>query len=382
MDGLFTSQGGIPSCHLDDYDFYKRYLARFSGVEVVARLFKRQDVTAKPVTGEGVTFRAFPGYRGPAEFLKHASAILPKIIRLSGEEGAFVLRIPSTLGLTLGVLLLLRGRPYGVEVIADPEDGYSYASLRSWSALVFRQIFVWGTRIITKNACMAAYVTASTLQKKYPNKERLREVSYTSLDLPDQAIIEYPRTIGAGATGRTRLLMVAAMQNYYKGHDIALHTLSLLIEKGLNVELVFLGDGPKRKGFESLSEELGLDKYVKFEGKRPSGEAVWKMMDDAHLLFHPSRQEGLPRVVIEAMARGLPCVASGVGGTHELLDEPQLVTDLRPSGYAKAIEHFLGNRTAWATASAENLQKARNYTVTTMSRNRLLFYNGLYKSTA
>jgi len=92
-----------------------------------------------------------------------------------------------------------------------------------------------------------------------------------------------------------------------KGLDTALNALGLL--KNHEWTLDVLGDGSQRKDLENLTEELGIDDRVTFWGFRDDAE---KFMSEAACLLFPSRQEGLPLTVNEALGVGLPVLASDI----------------------------------------------------------------------
>jgi glycosyltransferase involved in cell wall biosynthesis len=76
---------------------------------------------------------------------------------------------------------------------------------------------------------------------------------------------------------------------------------------------------------------------VEFRGALPVGEKVFAVLDASDLFVMPSRQEGLPRAMVEAMARALPCIGSAVGGIPELLDEEDMVVPDSPAALAARI---------------------------------------------
>src|SRR5439155_26719861 len=99
-------------------------------------------------------------------------------------------------------------------------------------------------------------------------------------------------------------------------------------QAGLDVTLDIVGDGRFRPELDRLAAELGIREQVCFRGQLPAGEPVRARLDAADLFVLPSRSEGLPRAMVEAMARALPCIGSNVGGILELL-APE---DLAPAG--------------------------------------------------
>jgi glycosyltransferase involved in cell wall biosynthesis len=167
-----------------------------------------------------------------------------------------------------------------------------------------------------------------------------------------------------------RLISVGSMEHLYKAQDILLQA----IAGTPNVHLTLVGDGRCRPALEAQTERLGLGQVVSFRGALPAGDAVRAELDRADLFVLPSRQEGLPRAMIEAMARGLACIGSSVGGIGELID-----TDcLAPAGNAAAlrakIAEFSGDPSRVARTAAANLERAREYHEDALRRRRNAFY--------
>lgn len=91
--------------------------------------------------------------------------------------------------------------------------------------------------------------------------------------------------------------------------------------QGAPLQLRLAGKGPMREGLEKLAGELGISECVHFLGPQDAGQiASW--MRAADVLCMSSHNEGLPNVVLESMASGLPVVATDVGGIHEIVDAP------------------------------------------------------------
>jgi glycosyltransferase involved in cell wall biosynthesis len=83
--------------------------------------------------------------------------------------------------------------------------------------------------------------------------------------------------------------------------------------------LVVIGDGPLREALRERVAAAGLAGAVEFRGEVPSGPHLWKAYADAHVFLHVSKTEGLPQVLLEAQAAGIPIVATEVGGVPEAL---------------------------------------------------------------
>jgi glycosyltransferase involved in cell wall biosynthesis len=127
-------------------------------------------------------------------------------------------------------------------------------------------------------------------------------------------------------------------ENEAKGVDYLLRAVALL--DGVRLEIV--GDGPLRADYERLAEELGIADRVDFEGFLPKPELAERMRR-ADLFALASRFENNPCVVLEALASGLPVVATRVGGLPELVDETSgiLTAPRDPEDIARGIRAAL-----------------------------------------
>lgn len=120
-----------------------------------------------------------------------------------------------------------------------------------------------------------------------------------------------------GLQGRRVMLFVGRLHSQ-KGLDWFLQQCPGLFRTLPDHDLVIVGDGPQRKSLESLAASLGIGSRVHFLGRR---DDVAQLMRRSEMLVLPSRWEGMPNVVLEAMAARLPVVCSRVSGASELLGE-------------------------------------------------------------
>ena len=112
-----------------------------------------------------------------------------------------------------------------------------------------------------------------------------------------------------------RLLSVGRLV-HQKGLDLAMSALAQL--KELEWQWCIAGDGPQINALRSLANEFGIQDRVIFPGWRSHAELV-ECYKASNLLLFPSRHEGMPNVVLEAMASGLPVIASRIAGNEELV---------------------------------------------------------------
>jgi len=123
----------------------------------------------------------------------------------------------------------------------------------------------------------------------------------------------------------------------------AFHILSKRLK---NLQLRIVGDGEMREELSKRINFLNLGSYVKILGYVPY-HSVKDQLSNASIFVLPSRSEGLPNVLLQAMAAGLPIVATRVGGIPSLIRDGEnglLVTADDPEELAEAIKKLLMNR--------------------------------------
>ncbi len=371
LDGRFGLHQGRPASHHLTYDrFWTRYLEVFSSVTVIGRLFDTEDNSAHPVEGPGVTFFPLRGYANPTEFFLNRRQITEEILRAVPADAAVIARVPSVSGTLLLQAMQRAGRPYAVEVVADPQDAFAPGAFSHRLRPVFRYWFPRQLRKQCAGAQAAAYVTADALQRRYPCP--FHAVGVSDVNIPVETLSPTPRQFSAG--GPRTLLSVGSMAQLYKSQDVLIDAVAQCISEGLELRLEFVGDGRHRDDLRLRAADLHLGGRVRFWGQLPAGEAIRERLDSADIFVLPSRQEGLPRAMVEAMARALPCIGSTVGGIPELLPEEDMVPPGDRQALARKIHEVATDPVRLSAMSARNLLLAGDYRADLLDEKRREFY--------
>jgi glycosyltransferase involved in cell wall biosynthesis len=170
-------------------------------------------------------------------------------------------------------------------------------------------------------------------------RERVRVVP-NGADPPDESA-EWPiarelrLSLGAGLL--KPLWVCAARLEEQKGHRVLLDAAALLRERNVEFLLALAGEGSLRGSLETMVAERGLANRVRFLGHV---ESIGPLLLAADLCVLPSLWEGLPLILLEAMARGRLVVASAVGGVPEALEDG-VHGRLVPPGDAAALARVL-----------------------------------------
>ena len=357
-----TPDGAYWTPTVHPYSFWTRYLTVFETVTVVARVTAVAEVErgALRADGDRVQFAALPSYVGPWQFLTHAASARRAALGAIGHSGAVILRVSSGAANLIHPRLRSTGRPFGVEVINDPYEMFSPGTQTTRLRPLLRWLFPRRLRAQCRGACAAAYVTAGALQRRYPPAAGVFGTHYGDGELPASAFRERPGPFGrVGAL--PRVVTVAPLGHLNKATDVLIDALALSREQGVDFRLDVVGDGRCRPVLEEQARRLGLTDRVFFAGNVPGVEAVREYLDRADLFALPSRHEGLPRAMIEAMARGLPCIGSDVGGIPELLAPEDMVARNDAAALGVAVRGMLGSAERMAASSRRNYARALEY---------------------
>ncbi|MCV9967815.1 glycosyltransferase [Pararhizobium sp. BT-229] len=157
--------------------------------------------------------------------------------------------------------------------------------------------------------------------------------------------------------GRVVMVTVARF-SVQKDHATLVRAMPEVLSRNPRAVLLLVGSGEERANVEALSTELNLNDAVRFLGHRSD---VADIMAIADLFVLPSRFEGLPLVVLEAMSLGVPVVATRIGGTIEALGETHayFAEPNDPSELARVVGNALSNPEGRAAAGATGLRRFR-----------------------
>lgn len=393
LDAPFRLANGEAHSPVQTYErFWRRYLDVFDSVLIIARAMKpdRLPDSCQVATGPGVKLADFPYYLGPYQFLRQRGRIRRAICEALRPDDACLLRVPGTIGTEVWKQLD-SGRPFGVEVVVDPWDTFAPGGVKSLARPLFRRIFTRNLKEQCRRATAASYVTEFALQERYPPGEEAYTTHYSSValdaasicsDVSDRlaAIAAIPARL-AGDGPPVRLGFIGSFSQAHKLQHVHIQALARCVSQGANVMLEMISDGQRLEAMKALAKRLGLVDRVVFRGRLPGGKPIFDAMDTFDLFLNATAAEGLPRVVIEAMGRGCPCVASDVNGHPELLDPPHLMPPGDPEALAETILRVLRDPKGMAEAVERNIRVAKTYTDEVLGPRRRRFYQELRRRT-
>jgi glycosyltransferase involved in cell wall biosynthesis len=358
---VWTDRGSFP---------WDRYLEIASRITVVSRMrpLRRGESTEKMVlasrpeidfvqvpnlaTLSGRLVRRRTARRQLSEVLSTSDGL---IARLPSEIGGLACRVAASLGLV-----------WAVELVTCPWDAiWNYGSLKG---RVFAPLAWWETRRLLRRAPFALYVTSEFLQRRYPPGRATVAVGVSDVEIepPGASVLEARLARIESSAERPVVFGTIAALLAFKGLDTAAAALraSGLSDAGAVVRVLGAGD-------PTPWEAEGMV----FDGTLPAGEPVRAWLDAIDVYIQPSRQEGLPRGMVEAMARGCPALGSTVGGIPELL-EPSCVHKPGDVAALAALMRRAADPAWQREQAARNAEVAAQYAPAVLDERRRAFWHG------
>lgn len=371
-DNNFFSSGQFP------YKVFKeRYLNYFDEL-VVASRGKKNTVNGQLNLSSGPNVRHFilPNLSNIKKRYKNKKKLKKDLEILIKESDSVVARMPSIYAYRAIKVARKQNKPFVVEVVGDVFS--SLWTHGSFLGKVLAPIYYIKYKRIIKQSSNLIYVTQSYLQEKYPYKYDANTINASNVDIsfvPEEVLLnKIDRIKIMDINKEINIGLIGSYSSKYKGIDTAIKAVKKLNDRGFNCNLVVLGDG-NNKWLKDLSKKLKVENNIIFTGSLPGGKKVFEWLDTMDLYIQPSLTEGLPRALIEAMSRGIPCVASSVGGIPELIEKRFIHTPKSEKDLTEKIEHLLENKEVMIEQAETNYCNAKNYTSEVLNARRKDFWN-------
>ncbi len=156
----------------------------------------------------------------------------------------------------------------------------------------------------------------------------------------------------------------------YKGQEYVIKAVSKLNKEGYNFEYCLAGGGDNSY-LRSVAEKYNVVDKIKFLGSLPHKD-VFKYLDSIDIYIQPSKQEGLPRALVEAMSRGCPALGSRTGGIPELLNKQLVFNNGAVSQICELLIKL--DKESLLAEAKRSFEKAKEYDKTVLDKKRSSFY--------
>ncbi len=263
-----------------------------------------------------------PGFKGVIDFIRKSIWILPNLIPLLSKEikqsNAVMVMHDDFLGLITLLQVRRQKKPHllflggnQVEVVRN-----KYTGLKRWGAIFLARLFekidqYWMDRGLT------VLVTGREMIERLSAPGRRIYPYFTSLILEEEIIFRKPRDISLNFVN----ILYAGFLTENKGVHILLQAFAKFREKyhATEAKLHIAGDGYFRPKLEEICQQLKITENVIFHGFIGDKEKLKQLFLNSDLFVLPSKSEGIPKVLLEAMAYGVPILTTNVGGIPDII---------------------------------------------------------------
>lgn len=360
-----------------------RYLMSFDEVRMAIRtkvVKSKTELGKYNIRVSNPRIEIFPVkfFQGPLQYLKAYLIIKKQLRKVCDGCQISILRLPSTTAFAVWERVFAKGLPYGTELVFDCYDAYCSSESKLYKYLWYR---LYKKQVKACNhASGIAPVTEHYLQQRYwSTKLDAINSHYSSIEMTNDFFLQ-PRTFPKKDFIDIIHVANQIQFNGRKGHNDLLLALKRLKEIGLKVRVTFIGED-YQNGIAQLTrmaESLDVADMIQFTGflKYCDMREVLRQSDIAVL---PTKAEGLPRVVIEAMAMGLPCLTTRVSGNPELVEEKFLFEYGDIDSIVQGIGKLCCNHELYCYTSQRNFNRSQEYKKDVLDSRRKDFYDSLIK---
>ncbi|HET6831305.1 MAG TPA: glycosyltransferase family 4 protein [Solirubrobacterales bacterium] len=319
--------------------FIARLASRFSRLAVFGRLDPSSSTRARYRLGSEVEFVPLPYYRtlgNPGEALRSLGTAMSRFWRGIADLDCVWLLGPNPFAVVFAVLAILRRKRI---VLGVRQDYPAYVRARYPDRPGIRAM----ARVIDLafRALARVYPVVAIgpqIAATYSRSPALLEIAVSLVEADE--IVSPKDASKRSYEGERRVLSVGRLEEE-KNPLLLAHALQILSANGQSWNLTVCGEGPMAGELESELDRLGVADRAELRGYVAQGDGLGHAYRDSHAFLHVSWTEGLPQVLLEAFAAGLPTVATDVGGIRQAVgDAVLLVPPGDPDAAADALSRI------------------------------------------
>jgi len=365
-------------------DYVRELSNHFSGADLIVPVYRGDPPEGSYVmSSDKIRIKPVATYENELGLLLKFPLIFLQIaFRIRGSEVVNI-RLPDMVGVAGWIWCRLYGIPNFVSVTSDMRQflknkystrtrGLVKKGLKAWIKLYL----FWENLIVSKEI---SFLQGRTLKERY--KDVGKSFLWISSSLRKEDILGEPKFI---TDSKELNLLCVSRITRAKGLSFLIKSLHELRDRGVEARLTLVGKA-ERDILDELftnAKKSGIEKYVEYKGLIPHGRELYACYDKADIFVLPSLWEGTPKVLLEAMARGIPIVASDVGGVSNVVVNGEngiIVPPGDPEEITSSVIELYQDKALRRRMSDKNREKARRYVLSDQVGNMMTILkdNGL-----
>lgn len=351
------------------HGLYERYSYLADEIVFLMRTDPLPEGESYNIVPDEIEVVGFKNFKTPRLYFKYKGAAEKTIAAEIAKADIAVLRDSTSSDIALKYVKK-KGIPYIHECVGCNWDSMWNHGLLG--KILAPHAFFKARRIIAE-APFVYYVTNEFLQRRYPTKGVSVGCSNVVIGKVPDEILE--KRIEKIKKHKDMIILgtAAALDVRYKGQEHVIQAIKGMEALGYRVEYRLAGGNRAHSTFlQDLAESEGVADKVNFMGSLSSSQMAG-FYDDLDVYIQPSKQEGLPRSVIEAMSRGCPVIGTKVAGIPELIQKENLFKKGSDKAIVEAFAHLM--KEDLASIATDNFNKAKEYTNDILTARREQFYD-------
>lgn len=380
--GVFINQAfynfnGCISTDLSFIRFIESFDEKFSGIKIFA---PARNISSSKKQGlysciDTVSLCPLPYYENVKDLIKNAHFILPRTIAKLKNEMKGVDRLwivgPHPLGILAGFYAKKFNIPSFLHIRGNILNDVTVRYNNSMIGKIYSKYMHWSNCFLSKR--MTALTVGSELYSLY--KDEAKKISWISPSLIDDHDLETTQKIMEQRQAEDKnyitLLFVGRVEPE-KGLDYLFTALKDLNTNSNNrYKLVIVGGAQrgsegKEAEIRQLAKRMDIEKYITWKGYVPYGDEIKKIYRSADIFVLPSLAEGIPKVIYEAMAFGIPIISTKVGGICDIIENYKNGVLIKPKSKEEIVSaiKLIAENTNFQKNLIENgLADAKLYTI-------------------
>ena len=371
FDGpLYKDKDGVYCNVTLTNEMFSRYFCVVDKLFIVVRTFTTDktyiEMNMRPLILDNMEVVEVGNFNTIHGFISEKKKFKKNIWQLLDKVDLIFARMPSQTSNAVLEVAQKKKKPYLVEVGGCAWDSFWNHGIMGKAIAPYMYL---SARKNIKRAAFATYVTKEFLQRRYPNDKITTNCSNVYLTpVNDEILVERLKKIEKVDLKHPVFgQAVNSIDVKYKGEHLILRAMKYLKEKGIIAEFQVAGPGTG-DFLKAQAVRYGVEDQLKIIGTLQKNEmSEWLRSIDVYT--QPSKQEGLPMSVIEAMSFGCVAVGSDIAGIPELLDKECLFNPDKNDQIVKALLWVL-DRNNMMTQAKVNFEKAKEYNLAYVEQRR------------